>query len=78
MNRKDLLARLHARPFVPFRIHLTDGKTYAIEHPELVWVFATRLEIITPELELGERAAEDSDYVGLLHIVRIEPIKQAA
>ena len=78
MNQRDVIKLLNAQPFVPFRMHLTDGKSYDIQHPEFVWVFPTRLEIAKPQPGGETHAMEDSDFVGLLHIVRIEPIKQAA
>jgi hypothetical protein len=77
MSHKDIIKLLDAAPFVPFRIHLTDGKIYDIQHREFVWVFSTRLEIAKPSKE-SDRFMEDADFVSLLHIVRIEQLKQAA
>jgi hypothetical protein len=76
MSHKDLIPLLEASPFVPFRIHLTDGKTYDVQHRDFVWVFPTRLEIATPSKD-SERLMERADLVSLLHIVRLEPIDQA-
>jgi len=42
MRAEDLLAMLRRRPFVPFRIHMTDGQTYDIVHPEAVLVLRSR------------------------------------
>ena len=77
MNRKDIVQLLDAVPFVPFRLHLIDGKTYEVRHRDFVWVFPTRLEIVKPSAD-NTRSAEHADLVGLLHIVRIEPLEQAA
>ena len=77
MNYKAILALLERVPFAPFRIVLTDGKTYDIRHPDFIWVLPTRLEIATP-MRRGGRAIERTDHVSLLHIVRLEEIKQAA
>jgi hypothetical protein len=77
MNYKEILEVLEKVPFVPFRIVLTDGKTYDIRHPDFIWVLPTRLEIATPRVE-GKRAVERTDRVSLLHIVRLEEIGQAA
>jgi len=77
MSHKDITRLLQANPFVPFRIFLTDGKTYDIHHRDFVWVFRTRLEIATP-LKEGERLLERTDRVALLHIVRVEDLKRAA
>jgi hypothetical protein len=78
MNQKDITKLLNASPFIPFRLHLTDGKTYEIKHPAFVWVFPTRLEIAKPLPNAESRAMEDSHFVALLHIVRIEPLQEAA
>jgi len=34
MPLEEILALLRTRPFVPFRIHLLDGTTYDVRHPE--------------------------------------------
>ena len=77
MNRKDLLALLDAPDFEPFRIHLTGGKTFDVMHPDSAFVGTTRLTLITtPPGSKHEEAR--MDFIALLHIVRIEPLKQAA
>ena len=35
---EELAVLFHRRPFVPIRIHITDGMTYDIRHPENVMV----------------------------------------
>ena len=77
MSHKDITHLLEGNPFVPFRLHLTDGKTYDIQHRDFVWVFPTRLEIAIPSKE-SEGLKESAEFVSLLHIVRIEQLKQAA
>ena len=41
MRAEELLELLRVRPFVPLRIHMTDGATYDIRHPDLVSVTLT-------------------------------------
>lgn len=77
MNYKDILKLLDAAPFEPFRIHLTDGKTYEVLHRDFAWLTPTRLMIAVPSRE-SDRLMEDTHLVGLLHIVRIEPIRVRA
>ena len=36
MTTKQLRDILHAKPFQPFLIHLTDGDVLKVEHPELL------------------------------------------
>ena len=38
MPPEDLIAALEKRPFEPFRVHLTDGMTYEVRHPDLMMV----------------------------------------
>ena len=35
MAPEGLVAALRRRPFVPFRVTLTEGSTYEVRHPEL-------------------------------------------
>jgi hypothetical protein len=77
MNYKDILKFLDAVPFVPFRIHITNGQTYFVPHRDFVWVEPNRLQVAKPSKESG-RFMERTEYVSLLHIVSIEPVPQAA
>lgn len=77
MNRKDILDLLEANPFEPFRLHLTGGKTFDITDPDSAFVGPTRLTLITT-LPGSRHEEERIDFIGLLHIVGIEPLKQAA
>jgi hypothetical protein len=36
MSHEDLRIRIKQRPFIPFRIVLTEGTSYEIRHPELI------------------------------------------
>ena len=38
MPPQDLLKSVRRRPFVPFRLHVSDGTVYEIKHPELLMV----------------------------------------
>ena len=38
MRPETFQALLRARPFVPFRLYLTDGAQYDVRHPELMMV----------------------------------------
>jgi hypothetical protein len=67
---------LRTRPFVPLRIHLTDGQTCDIRHPDLVLVLRQRVDIgLQPDPATGvlERVA----HCSLLHIGRVEELPPA-
>ena len=60
-------------PDVPLRVHLTDGQTYDIRHPDMVLVLRQRVDIgLQPDPATGvlERVA----HCSLLHIVRVEEL----
>ena len=77
MPPEELWEKLHKQPFEPFRIHLTDGTSYEILHPELV-MGGRRAAIVGVsragrELPLYDRHTT----VALVHIVRLEPLAAA-
>jgi hypothetical protein len=73
MRPEELMELLRVRPFVPLRIHLTDGQTYDVRHPDLVLVLRQRVDVgLQPDPATGvlERVA----HCSLLHIVRVEEL----
>jgi len=76
MRAQELTELLRKRPFVPLRIHMTDGQTYDIRHPEMVIVLRQRVDIGVP-YDLAAGIAERVEYCSLLHIVRVEELSPA-
>jgi hypothetical protein len=73
MRPEELKELLNARPFVPLRIHLTDGRVFDIYHPDRVLVLRGRVDIGVapdPASEILERV----EHCALLHIVRVEEL----
>lgn len=73
MRAEEFTQLLRARPFVPLRIHMTDGKTYDIRHPEIVLVLRSRLDIgvgADPTTGVLDRV----EHCSLLHVVRVEEL----
>jgi hypothetical protein len=63
---------LSDRPFKPFRLVMSSGKTYDVRHPEMALL--TRTDIL-----VGVDVAEDGvpaefDICSLLHVTAIEPL----
>jgi hypothetical protein len=76
MCPEDLLELLRARPFKPFRIHMTDGQSYEIVHPEAAMVLRSRAIVgLRPHPARGY--FEASEGLSLLHIVRTSEIPAA-
>ena len=70
----DLLRLLRKRPFEPFRVYLTDGRTFDIRYPELNLVGATFFDIGIPEKGVEDPFMEYAVNVDLDRISRIEPL----
>lgn len=68
MRPDDLHQLLRRQPFQPFRLHLSNGRTYDVRHPELVLVGRSSLIIGTPAPEWPFPVVADYDVVALLHI----------
>jgi len=73
MGAEQLRDLLRRRPFVPLRLHLTDGSTYDIRHPEMAFLTRTTVEIGI-EAQEGSGIADNVVYCSLLHVVRAEHI----
>ena len=72
MPPEDLLRLLRHRPFIPFRLHVSDGTTYEVNHSEML--------IVSPEsavvgLPMQPFPLARWEIVALAHIVRVEPLE---
>ena len=74
MGAEQLRDLLRRRPFVPLRLHLTDGTTYDIRHPEMALITRSTVDIGI-EGDTGSGIAESVVYCSLVHIVRAENIE---
>lgn len=76
MRAADMLEYLRKQPFVPFRIHLTDGTVYEIRHPELVKVGMTKADIYFPKDDAPHAVVLRRESITLVQITRLEPLVQ--
>ena len=76
MSPEVLRNEIRRQPFVPLRLHLTDGKVYDIRHPEMVLI-KQREVYVGRETAPGSGVAAECDLVSLLHVVRVETVGQA-
>ena len=75
---EDVIKILQRRPFEPFRIYLSVGKTYDIRHPELLMAGERFLAIGLPRAGVDGLVIDSLDTVALIHVVRLEPIHLSA
>jgi hypothetical protein len=57
-----------AQPFVPFTIHLSDGRSFDVPHPEWLWLTPGGRVAWVAHGPRGTR----SDMVDLLHVTSLE------
>jgi hypothetical protein len=77
MTPQDVNHLLTKKPFEPFRLYMTDGRTFDIHHPDFVMVghrTAYIFEVDDPEVRVFSNYA----VISLLHITRAEPLATAA
>jgi hypothetical protein len=72
MKPQRILQLLRKRPFDAFRIHLSDGSSYDIQHPELAIVERNKVIVGVPGSEGPDGLVERSVFSSLLHISRAE------
>ncbi len=73
MTAKEILELQRMRPFSGLRIHLSDGASYEVIHPEMMLVTPTLVHIALPPLVEGVPEG-GSVYCDPVHITRIEPL----
>ena len=76
MRPEDIRELKDAQPFVPFRICLTDGKSYDVPHRDFVMVARTVIDIGIASSP-GTGIYDQIVQVAPLHIVRIENLQAA-
>lgn len=72
MRPDDIRGHLRAQPFRALRIDLSDGSSYEVRHPEMM--FVTRTEVVIGLGGGDDELPERSVYCDPVHITRIQPI----
>ena len=69
----DVRERIDKKPFEPFRICMTDGRTYDVTHPELCLPARNTVYVGVPDARV-RGAVMRVDQCAYVHIVRFEPL----
>ncbi len=72
MRVSEIEKQLRHRPFLPFRLRMSDGSAYDVRHPEMLMVSRTIVALAT-----HKPRARQPDGIVLcdpVHIIRIEPV----
>ncbi len=76
MRPEDIRELRDAQPFAPFRICLTDGKSYDVPHRDFVMIARTVIDIgVSRRTDKG--IYDEIVRISPLHIVRIENLQAA-
>jgi hypothetical protein len=80
MPPEELRTALRQQPFVPLRLHLTDGRSFDVSHPENLMVGArvAVVGVFQPTHANGQTFFDYTETITLVHIVSLEPIGQTA
>ena len=75
MSPEELLAARRLEPFVPFRLHLADGRSFEVPHPEAVLVTKrmASVAVYLPGHVPGRSFPARAETISLTDIVRLEP-----
>ena len=77
MTPAALRERLKASGFRPFRIVTSDGTTYDVRDPDLVMVGLGDIVVGIPS-EQDASLFRATHLVSLRHVIRLEPLEEAA
>lgn len=74
MSSDELRDSLRQQPFEPFRIVLTDGASYDVRNPDLLWV-GQRAAYVGLTGQPGQTLFERAVKVDLRHVTQIVPLE---
>ena len=73
MTFREIAAHHNTRPFVPYRVVTSDGRTYEVPHPEFAMVSMTSTMVGIPRILEGEQVF---DFVRIAndHVTTLVPL----
>ncbi len=72
MRANEIRVHLRRELFRPIRVYISDGSSYDVRHPELL--FVPRAEVVIALDPGNDEIPERSIYCDPIHITRIEPL----
>jgi len=74
MTAYEIKTLMRTRPFQGMRIYISDGESYEVRHPDMVFVTSTIVQIGLEPLDRWDIPTGGSVYVDPVHITRMEPL----
>lgn len=78
MRTEDIREYVRRQPFQPFRLTLTDGRTYEVHHPELAMVGRSSVAVGLQRPGDPEPVYDRLVTISLLHIMQVQALESAA
>ncbi len=75
MRAEKLREMQRARPFRPFRVHMSDGRSFEVTHPEVFFVTRHYLMLAYPT---GVEVPEDVKQLAMMHITSVDDLSPAS
>ena len=76
MTPEDFEDYLRRQPFMPFRIHMGNGRIHEVRHPEVALLTAEA--VVVGVHEEGERYPRFTRTLSLINVNELEPIAAAS
>lgn len=70
---EEIQTRARVRPFQPFQIKTSDGESYEVRHPDLIWI-GRRFVCIGILGPRSQQFFEKEVRIALMHITAIEDL----
>ncbi|MFH1110900.1 MAG: hypothetical protein V1790_17130 [Planctomycetota bacterium] len=74
MTAYEIRTLMRARSFQGVRIYISDGESYEVTHPDMVFVTSTIVQIALPPVDDHGIPTGGSVYVDPVHVTRIQPL----
>jgi len=74
MTYEEMRTWLRQRPFQPFRVHVSDGRSFDIPWTGMTLLLPTYVKIGIPIDEGPSPVCDHTEYVPLKQIERVEPL----
>jgi hypothetical protein len=74
MHPHQVRDQLRKQPFEPFRIHISDGSAYGIDHPEMAVITARAIGVGVHATDDVEDIPERPVQLDPWHVTRLEPL----
>ncbi len=74
MDYDTLMEWVNAKPFEPFQLVSTDGATYTVHHPSMIWPGGRTVLIGLPYDSSRPDVPGKHITLAIDHIVRVEPL----